>query len=141
MMKTGSVWRVMAPADATMKELVGETVWNLKLIHAAPPPTLPKGDPEATTSTKSGLQFERLSAGTGDRPRDRFICQLDWDFWKVDGTYVADASAGELLMGRVAPGGAVAETARGGLSSRPLRFEVERSVITKIHGVEAASVR
>lgn len=92
MMKTGSEWRVTVPKEQTVKEMKGDTVWHVRLIAHRKPETMPPSSDKGSTTTKSGLVYERLTAGEGDRPGDRFFCELDWDFWKTDGSYVVGSS-------------------------------------------------
>ena len=97
MMKKGSVWRIVAPADLTAEQVQQDTVWQVELINTQKTPAMPPGKDEASTSTKSGLYFERLAPGKGDRPRTGYVCELEWDFWREDGSWFA----GSMLQGDV----------------------------------------
>jgi FKBP-type peptidyl-prolyl cis-trans isomerase len=92
MMKTGSEWRLTVPKEQTVEQMSVDTVWHVRLIDHHTPEAMPPSNDKAATTTKSGLVYERLTAGKGDRPTDRFFCELDWDFWKTDGTYIAGSS-------------------------------------------------
>ena len=96
-MTKGETWRVEVPASLSLpvnatdeqKTQAKDTVWQIQVIDIQDTERAPPGDEDATTTTPSGLQFQRLSEGTGDRPRGNTSCELDWAVWKLeDGMYV-----------------------------------------------------
>ena len=96
-MSKGETWRIEVPAPLTMpinatdeqKRQAEDKVWQIALIDVIDTERVPPTDDDAVTSTRSGLQFERLVEGTGDRPRASAACELEWSVWKADdATYV-----------------------------------------------------
>jgi FKBP-type peptidyl-prolyl cis-trans isomerase len=95
-MLVGEIWRMEVPAAHTIppgittaESLIKDAIWQIELKGFSAPPVMPPSDESAVTSTVSGLQYERLSEGKGDRPRTGFVCELEWGAWNAEsGTYV-----------------------------------------------------
>jgi len=90
MMRKGSAWRCVVPTALTVEQISEDSIWHIKLIDFEGSESVPAGDEEKSTSTKSGLFYERLSPGKGGRPGDGYICELEWTFWKkADKSFMA----------------------------------------------------
>jgi peptidylprolyl isomerase len=96
-LKSGDEWRLVVPAALTVEEITDDSVWQVKLVSHMTAPKLPPGTEEKSTTTKSGLFYERLAAGKGTRPQDDYTCNLEWAFWKEDGAFVG----GDILQGTI----------------------------------------
>lgn len=89
-MRKGSTWRCVVPESQTVAQINEDSIWQVTLIGFEPSESLPASNPDKSTSTKSGLSYERLSAGEGERPRDGYTCEIEWSFWKKqDKSFVA----------------------------------------------------
>ena len=103
MMTTGAVWRVVVPANLTVPQINHDTVWQVKLIRHEPAEAMPQRNDEKSTTTKSGLYFQRLREGKGSRPEAGSMCILSWAFWRPDGAFIAGTKLQgpmQLLLGR-----------------------------------------
>jgi FKBP-type peptidyl-prolyl cis-trans isomerase len=96
MMKTGAVWRILVPVDQTVR-MHEDSVWQIKLIDHNKAAKFPPGNEKVSTSTKSGLLYERLAEGKGEHPGKSYRCELKWDFWKTDGTYIAGTDVAGIM--------------------------------------------
>ncbi|MCA8955679.1 MAG: FKBP-type peptidyl-prolyl cis-trans isomerase [Planctomycetes bacterium] len=97
MMQPGAVWRLVVPKEQTVQQIDQDTVWQVKMIRWEVAPVMPPRDDEKSTSTKSGLYYQRLREGKGGPPATGWVCELAWSFWRESGSFVA----GTKLQGQM----------------------------------------
>jgi FKBP-type peptidyl-prolyl cis-trans isomerase len=93
LMNKGSVWRCFVPTAMTVEQIEEDSIWQITLVDSESSETLPASNEKQSTTTKSGLFYETLVPGQGDRPRSGYNCELEWSFWKKeDSSFVAGSA-------------------------------------------------
>ncbi|MGE3171341.1 MAG: FKBP-type peptidyl-prolyl cis-trans isomerase [Planctomycetota bacterium] len=91
-MKQGDVVRVRVPAGV-VSNFKGDSIWLLTLDGVHRLPKFRQLDPEKTVTTQSGLKYEVIQQGTGERPKASDTVSAMYTGWLTDGTMFDSAHA------------------------------------------------